>query len=134
MERTLVILKPDTVKRKLIGELITRIERKNYAISALKMINIPRSVAEKHYEHVKDIPVYDDMIDFMTSGPVVIMVVEGENVIQTVRNLIGKTNSFEAAPGTIRGDFGSSRYQNLIHASDSIENAEIEIKRFFNEC
>lgn len=133
MERTLVILKPDTIRRKLIGELINRLERKNLSITAMKMMSIPKPLAETHYEHVRNIPVYDKMIDFMTSGPVVVMIAEGENVVQVVRNLIGKTNSFEAVPGTIRGDFGLHRYENLIHASDSVENAEIEIKRFFDE-
>jgi nucleoside-diphosphate kinase len=131
MERTLILLKPDAVKRKLIGEIITRIERKNFEISAAKLMVISKAVAEEHYAHVRNIPVYDDMIGFLTSGPVVAMIVTGNNVIQTIRNMIGKTNSFEALPGTIRGDYGSHRYENLIHASDSVESAETEIKRFF---
>ena len=132
MERTLVILKPDAVRRKLIGEIINRIERKGYTISHMKMSRIPREAAEVHYAHVKALPIYEAMLDYFTSGDVVLLVVEGEQVIQTVRNLVGKTSTFDSPAGTIRGDFGSHRYENLIHASDSVESAEIEIIRFFS--
>ncbi len=133
MERTLVIFKPDTVKRKLMGELISRFERKNFTISAMKMMTIPLSIAHEHYQHVKGESIYDDMIRFITSGPVLAMILEGNSVIQAVRSMVGRTSWLDSAPGTIRGDFGSHRYENLIHASDSVENAEIEIKRFFGE-
>lgn len=131
MERTFVILKPDAVRRKLTGEIISRFERKNFTITRLKMDIITALTAEEHYGHVKSEPIYDDMIRFITSGPVIMMVLEGDRVIQTVRNMIGKTSSFDSAPGTIRGDYGSHRFENLIHASDSAESAEIEILRFF---
>jgi nucleoside-diphosphate kinase len=133
MEKTLVILKPDTVKRRLIGEIVSRVEKKYYNIVNMKMTLLTREVAEIHYAHVRTEPIFNEMIDFITSGPVVIMIIEGERVIQTIRNMIGKTSSFDSPAGTIRGDLGSHRYENLIHASDSVESSEIEIKRFFPE-
>lgn len=132
MERTLVILKPDTVKRKLVGEIIARFEKKNLDIIKIRIATIDKATAETHYSHVKGIPIFEDMIRYITSGPVVFMVLEGENAIQTVRNMIGHTSTFDSIPGTIRGDYGLHRFENLIHASDSIESSEIEIKRFFN--
>lgn len=133
MERTLVILKPDTVRRGLIGEIISRIERKGYSISQMKMFTITRETALIHYAHVKNVPIFDDMITYITSGPSVALIIGGERVIGTIREMIGKTSGFEALPGTIRGDFGSHPFQNLIHASDAVESAEEEIKRFFPE-
>jgi len=131
MERTLVILKPDAVERKLIGEIISRFEKKGYTVAAMKMMRISRETAEEHYSHVKSEPIYEDMLEYITSGPVVAIILEGYRVIQAVRNMIGKTSSFDSPPGTIRGDYGSHRFRNLIHASDSPESAEIEIRRFF---
>jgi len=133
MERTLIILKPDAVRRKLVGEIISRFERKGYSIQQIKIMSISREIAEIHYNHVRTEPIFEDMMSFITSGPVVAMIIEGNSVIQSIRNMIGKTSSFDSPPGTIRGDYGSHRFENLIHASDSIENAEIEIKRFFSE-
>lgn len=133
MERTLVILKPDAVQRKLIGDIIIRFEKKNLVIKEMKMMCIEKSMAEEHYAHVKDMPFFDDMVEYITAGPVVAIVLEGEKAIQSVRNMIGRTSSFDSAPGTIRGDFGSHSFQNLIHASDSIESVQIEIKRFFGK-
>lgn len=133
MEKTLVILKPDAVKRKLVGEIISRFEKKNFTITSMKMMTIDKSTAHEHYSHVKDLPFFEEMISYMTSGPVVVLIIEGERVIDSVRNMIGKTSNFEALPGTIRGDFGYHRYENIIHASDSVKSAEIEIKRFFPE-
>jgi nucleoside-diphosphate kinase len=132
MERTLVILKPDSVQRKLIGDIITRFEKKNLTIKEMKMMNIEKGTASEHYAHVKGMPFFDSMVEYITSGPVVAIILEGEKAIQCVRNMIGRTSSFDSAPGTIRGDFGSHSFQNLIHASDSVESAEIEIKRFFD--
>lgn len=131
MERTLVILKPDAVRRKLIGEIISRFEKKNLTITQMKVMNIEEDVAREHYDHVKKYSIFEDMITYMTSGPVVAMIITGDNVISTVRSMMGKTSCFESAPGTIRGDFGCHNFENLIHASDSVESAEIEIKRFF---
>lgn len=132
MERTLVILKPDAVKRKLVGELINRFEKKNLEINTIKIEKIERETAEIHYGHVKHLPFYKEMIDYMTESVSIIMILTGEKAIQVVRSMIGKTNSFEAIPGTIRGDYGLHLYENLVHASDSVENAEIEINRFFS--
>lgn len=133
MEKTLVILKPDAVERKLTGEIISRFEKKNISISKIKIDVISRETALVHYAHVKNEPIFDDMIEFITSGPSVMLVLEGEKVISTVRNMMGKTSPFESAPGTIRGDYGYHRFKNLIHASDSQESADLEIKRFFPE-
>ncbi len=131
MERTLVILKPDAVKRKLTGEIISRFEKKNLEIAGIKLAIISRETAEEHYAHIKLKPLYAEMIDYMTSSPSMILIISGEKVIEVVRNMIGKTYSFEAQPGTIRGDYGLHLYENLVHASDSTESAEIEIKRFY---
>jgi nucleoside-diphosphate kinase len=131
MERTLVILKPDAVQRKLVGEILTRFEKKNLTVKELKMMDISNETAKEHYAHVKDMPFFPDMVEYITSGPVVAMILEGEKVIHSVRSMIGKTSTFDSLPGTIRGDMGSHRFQNLIHASDSTESAEVEIKRFF---
>jgi nucleoside-diphosphate kinase len=133
MEKTLVILKPDAVKRKLIGEIISRIEKKCYNVTNIKMTVLSREIAEEHYNHVRAEPIFNEMIDFITSGPVVIIIIEGDRVIQTIRNIIGKTSSFDSPAGTIRGDLSSHRFENLIHASDSVESSEIEIKRFYPE-
>ncbi|KNY26198.1 nucleoside-diphosphate kinase [Pseudobacteroides cellulosolvens] len=133
MERTLVILKPDAVERKLIGEIITRFEKRNLEIINMKMTKISREKAEEHYSHISGMPFFNDMIDYITMGEVVIMMLEGENAINMVRNMIGKTSSIESSPGTVRGDFGYHRFMNLIHASDSVESAEKEIIRFFGQ-
>ncbi|MDQ2085793.1 nucleoside-diphosphate kinase [Herbivorax sp. ANBcel31] len=133
MERTLVILKPDSVRRKLIGEIISRFERKNFTITHMKMMKIKKETARLHYAHVEGSPIFEDMIKYMTSGSVITMIVSGNKVISAIRNMIGKTSSFDSLPGTIRGDFGSHRFENLMHASDSVESAELEIKRFFPE-
>ena len=133
MEKTFVFLKPDAVKRKLIGEIISRIEKKDYEITNLKMCSIDRKLAILHYEHVKNEPFFEDMIDYITSGPVIMMIVQGEKAINTIRTMVGATSSFDALPGTIRGDYGSKRYRNLIHASDCAKSFEREIKKFFPE-
>lgn len=131
-QRTLVILKPDTVRRHLIGEVVGRIERKaGWTISVLELRALDRGVLEQHYaEHVGK-PFYEPLVDFMDSGPSVVLVVEGERVIEGVRALAGPTDPIAAAPGSIRGDFGTIVRENLIHASDSEESAEREIKIFF---
>ncbi|MGW1077207.1 nucleoside-diphosphate kinase [Streptomyces sp. NPDC002537] len=131
-QRTLVLLKPDAVRRGLIGEIVGRIERKaNWTISALELRTLDRGTLEQHYaEHVgRDF--YEPLMQFMASGPVVALVVEGERVIEGVRALAGPTDPISAAPGSIRGDFGTITRENLIHASDSEESAQREIKIFF---
>lgn len=131
-QRTLVLLKPDAVRRGLIGEIIGRIESKaGWTICALELRTLGRPLLEQHYgEHVGK-PFYPPLMDFMTSGPSVVMVVEGERVIEGLRALAGPTDPIIAAPGSIRGDFGTVVRENLIHASDSEESAARELKLFF---
>ncbi|GGC91697.1 nucleoside-diphosphate kinase [Enterococcus wangshanyuanii] len=133
MEQTLIIIKPDGVKRKLVGEILQRFERKQLTIRQLKVAMMTRELAEEHYAHVKKFDFFEDMMDYMTSSEVIYLVLEGEAVIKTVRTMIGATNCLEAAPGTIRGDYGNNSYHNIIHASDSPEAAQTEIQRFFGE-
>jgi len=132
MERTYIMLKPDALKRSLIGEIICRIERKGYKIVDIKMMTLNEAILKKHYSHIADRPFFPEIITYMTSGPVLAMIVEGENAVAGMRILIGATKFEEAVSGTIRGDYAMSTSENIIHGSDSIENAEIEIKRFFN--
>ncbi|MFB6619193.1 nucleoside-diphosphate kinase [Streptomyces sp. NPDC085524] len=131
-QRTLVILKPDAVRRGLIGEIIGRIERKaGWTIPALELRTLDQETLEAHYGEHKGKPFYEPLMGFMASGPVVVLVVEGERAIEGVRQLAGPTDPIAAAPGSIRGDFGSIVRENLIHASDSEESAERELKLFF---
>lgn len=125
------MLKPDAVERKLTGRIIDRIESKGYHIVAIKVMNLNTEVLRVHYAHVADRPFYPHMENYMMSGPVWGMIVEGENVVRGMRILIGATKFEEALAGTIRGDFAKSTTENVIHGSDSPENAEIEIERFF---
>ena len=133
MERTLVLIKPDGVERGLVGEIITRFEKKGLKIPAMKVLTMSRELAEEHYaEHVGK-PFYEKLVKFMTSGPIVAMIIEGREAIKVVRKLAGATDPVEALPGTIRGDFSVLEPANTLHASDSKEAAEREIKRFFPE-
>lgn len=131
IEKTYIMLKPDCVKRGLIGEVISRIERKGYKIVDAKMMNLDEAILKDHYAHLTDKPFFPNIVEYMTSGPVLGMIVEGENAIKGMRIIMGATKFEEATAGTIRGDFAHSTRENLIHGSDSPENAEIEIKRFF---
>ncbi len=133
MERTYIMTKPDAYKRGLVGQIITRIENKGYKIVNMKMMNLDEEILKEHYAHLADKPFFKDIVSYMTSGPVVGMIVEGENAVEGMRRLMGPTDGFEALPGTIRGDFSYNKSENLIHGSDCTENAEIEIKRFFGE-
>lgn len=133
MERTLIILKPDAVKRKLVGEILSRFEKKYLNIVHLKMTKLSPAVMEEHYAHLKDKPFFREVIDYVCESEVVVAIIEGEDAITHVRNIMGKTKATEAAPGTIRGDYAVNTTENLIHGSDSSETAEIEIKRFFPE-
>lgn len=131
-QRTLVLLKPDAVRRGLIGEIIGRIESKaGWTIRALELRDLDRPTLEEHYAEHEGRPFYEPLVEFMSSGPSVALVVEGERVIEGVRTLTGPTDPIAAAPGSIRGDFGSIVRENLIHASDSEESAERELKIFF---
>ena len=133
MERTFVMIKPDGVQRGLIGEIISRIERKGLKIVGMKMLRISQELAQKHYAEHRGKPFFDSLISYITSGPVVAMVVEGKEAVKVMRTLVGKTNPIEASPGTIRGDYAMDVGRNVIHASDSIESANREISLFFNE-
>ena len=133
MERSFIMIKPDGVQRALIGEIIRRIERKGLKIIGLKMIKISKEIAKRHYEEHKDKAFFDELIKYITSGPVVVMVVEGREAIKVVRKLVGSTNPVDASFGTIRGDFGLDIGRNIIHASDSKESASREISLFFSE-
>ncbi len=133
MERTYIMLKPDAVKRGLMGEIIARIEKKGYTITRMEMKTLEEATVKEHYAHISHLDIFPDLVQFMISGPVVCMIVEGNHCIQGMRGLMGPTNSSEGPGGTIRGDYASSSMFNLIHGSDSPETAEIEIKRFFGE-
>lgn len=131
MERTYIMTKPDAYKRGLIGEVITRIENKGYKIVDMKMMNLDENILREHYAHLTDKPFFKDIVEYMTSAPVVGMIVEGDNVVEGMRNIIGPTDGLVAPAGTIRGDFANNKSENLVHGSDSVENALIEIERFF---
>ncbi len=133
MEQTFVMVKPDGVQRSLVGEVIGRIESKGYKLKALKMMMIDEDLAREHYIEHADKVFFTDLLAFITSGPVVAMVWEGEGVIASMRLLMGKTNPIEAEPGTIRGDLAVQMAHNIIHGSDSPPAAQREIKLFFQE-
>lgn len=133
MERTFLMVKPDGVQRGLIGEIVSRFERKGLKLIGAKLMRVPLETAERHYAEHKGKDFYQGLLDFITSGPVFAMVWEGDNAIALCRLLIGKTNALEAAPGTIRSDFAVHTRFNLIHGSDSAESAEREISIFFRE-
>ena len=133
MERTLVLIKPDGVRRRLIGEIISRFEKKGLKIRALKMLWLTREKAEEFYSVHKGKPFFESLIEFMTSGPIIAMVLEGDKAISVVRLMIGPTDGREAPPGTIRGDYALSKSENVVHASDSPESAEREIRVIFSE-
>lgn len=130
-EQTFAMVKPDGVRRGLVGEVISRLERKSFKITAMKLMTIPRELAERHYGEHKGKPFYEGLVDFITSGPVVAMVVEGENAILEWRKMMGATNPADAAPGTIRGDFAATVDENVAHGSDAPATAEREIGIFF---
>lgn len=131
VEQTYIMLKPDAVRRGLIGEIVMKIERKGYRIIQAQLMNLSKPVIAEHYAHLIDQPFYPRLESYMLSGPVFGMVLEGEQVIAGMRAMMGPTNIFEASPGTIRGDYATDVTYNLIHGSDSSEAAEAEIRRFF---
>jgi nucleoside-diphosphate kinase len=130
-ERTLIIVKPDGVQRALTGDILARFERRGLKLVGLKLIQIDRPLAERHYAVHKGKPFYDGLIEYITLGPVVLAVLEGPNAIELVRATMGKTRPVEAGPGTIRGDFGADVSRNLIHGSDAPETARSEIELYF---
>ena len=133
IERTYIMLKPDAIERGLMGVVISRIENKGYKIVNAKMMNLNEEILKEHYAHIADRPFFPAIVEYMTRGPVFAMIVEGENAVKGMRIIMGATKFEEATAGTIRGDFANSTSENIIHGSDSLENAEIEIKRFFGE-
>ena len=133
VEREFILFKPDAVQRGLTGELLKRIESKGLRLVAMKFMEVSDELAQKHYAVHKDKPFFTGLVEFITSGPVVALAVEGANAVKVTRTLVGATNPAEAAPGTIRGDFGMDIGRNLIHASDSVENAKYELGLYFKD-
>ncbi len=131
MEETLVLIKGDGVRRKLVGEIIRRLENKGLVIDVLQLMDVSRELAEEHYAEHREKSFFEELVEFITSTPVVAMRVQGEGAIKSVRNLMGATNPADAAPGTIRGDLALSMPDNLVHGSDSPESAARELKLFF---
>ena len=131
MDRTLILIKPDAYSRGLTGEIIARFERKGFRICALKRMELSREIAVKHYGEHEGKAFYEPLVDFITSGPLVALVVEGREAVETARRLIGPTDPIEAGPGSIRGDFGMEVQKNLVHGSDSPESAVREMEIFF---
>jgi nucleoside-diphosphate kinase len=131
VERTLVLVKPDAMRRALAGEIVARLERRGLELSAARMLTVDRSLAQEHYAEHTEKPFFGELVDFITSGPTLALVVAGEGAITTVRTTIGATNPADAAPGTIRGDLSLSMPDNLVHGSDSPESAEREISLWF---
>lgn len=133
MQETLALIKPDGVRRQLTGEILNRYERKGLVIKALKLIDVPRELAEEHYAEHKEKPFFGELVDFITSGPVVAFVLAGKDAVVNVRNLNGATNPLDATPGSIRGDYALTMDSNVVHASDSPESASREIGLWFPE-
>jgi nucleoside-diphosphate kinase len=133
MERTFVMLKPDAIKKRVVGEVISRIEGAHLDIIGIKIVQLTEEICREHYAHHVDKPFFPGLVKFMCSSPVICMVLEGRNAVEAVRELAGPTDSKKAPKGTIRGDFGTDVQANVIHASDSEETAVIEIKRFFKD-
>ena len=133
MERSLVILKPDAVQRGLIGSILHRLEARGLKIVGIKLMQMDEDLARRHYAVHEGKPFFQGLIEYITSGPVVALVIAGDGIVQMIRDMVGKTKPWEAAPGTIRGDYALATGRNLIHASDSPENGEIEVANFFRE-
>jgi len=131
MQRTLVIFKPDCVQRRLVGAILSRFEAKGLRVAAMKLIKVDKALGEKHYGEHQDKPFFGGLIDFITGGPVVVGVLEGNEAIAVVRAMLGATNGVAATPGTVRGDFSISKQNNLLHGSDSEESAKKEIALWF---
>ncbi|MGB0370027.1 MAG: nucleoside-diphosphate kinase [Opitutales bacterium] len=131
MEKTLVLLKPDCLEQKCAGDVISRFEKAGFEIEDCRMMQLSSEILREHYAHVADKPFFPEIEEFMSSRPVIGMILSGDSVISKVRDLLGPTDSTKAAPGTIRGDLGTTMMKNIVHASDSAESAAAEIKRFF---
>lgn len=133
MEKTLLLIKPDGVQRKLVGEIIGRLEARDWELLAMKLVCVSREQAEAHYQEHKDKPFFGELIDYITEGPIIAMVWRGDQIITALRTMMGKTNPIEAAPGTIRGDLANNFTRNMVHGSDSPESAKREIELFFQK-
>jgi nucleoside-diphosphate kinase len=133
VERTLVLVKPDAMRRQLAGEIVARLERRGLEVRGARIVNVDRPLAEEHYAEHAEKPFFGELVEFITSGPTLALVVEGEGAISTVRTTMGATNPADAAPGTIRGDLSLSMPDNLVHGSDSPESAEREIGLWFSD-
>lgn len=133
MEKTLVILKPSAVQRSLIGEVVSRFEKKGLQIVGMKMVSLSDSILEEHYSHLKEKPFFKRIKDSMQVCPVIVMALQGLEAVEVVRTMTGPTNGRKAQPGTIRGDYSISVQENIVHASDSLETAKVELLRFFSE-
>lgn len=131
MEQTFIILKPSTIERGLVGQVLNRFQRKGLKIAGIKMMQLNDTILREHYAHLVDRPFFPSLVASMTRTPVIVAVLEGVDAVEVVRSMVGATNCRKAAPGTIRGDYGMSGQENIVHASDSVENAKIEINRFF---
>ena len=132
MEQTLVILKPSAIHRGLIGKIINRFQGKGLIITGIKMMQLNETILREHYAHLVDKPFFPSLLESMMSTPVIVMCLEGKDCVEVVRLMTGATNGRKALPGTIRGDYAMSGQENIVHASDSVENAQIELARFFN--
>lgn len=131
MEKTLIIFKPDCIEKRHIGNVLDRFEKAGFSIAGCKMVRLDPKVLREHYAHVSHLPFYPEIERFMSSRPVIVMALEGHSVVKKVRDLLGPTDSRKAPKGTIRGDFGTEMMRNVVHASDSVENARTELARFF---
>jgi nucleoside-diphosphate kinase len=131
MEKTFVIFKPDCMEKRLVGTVLSRFETAGFDVIGCKMARLSAAVLREHYAHVADKPFYPEIEKFMSSRPVVMLALQGDNIVQRVRDLLGPTDSRKAAKGTIRGDFGTEMMKNVVHASDSVDNAKAELARFF---
>ncbi len=134
MERSLVLIKPDAMQRGLAGTIIARLEERKLKVVAIKMRHMDKSLAERHYAIHRGKPFFDDLVNYISSTPIIAIVFEGKGAVEVIRETMGATNPVEAEVGTIRGDFGLDIMRNLVHGSDSVENAEGEIKLFFSEA
>lgn len=131
MERTLILCKPDCIDKNLSGEVLSRLEKAGLRLVAAKSMRLTPALLAEHYAHIKDRPFFPEIVEFMSSLPVLALILKGDNAVARVRDLLGPTDSRKAAKGTIRGDLGTDTMRNIAHASDSVENAEIEVRRFF---
>jgi nucleoside-diphosphate kinase len=131
MQKTLIIFKPDCMQQRHVGNVLNRFEQAGFAIVGCKMMQLTPAILREHYAHVADKPFYPEIETFMSSQPVIVLALQGDHVVQKVRDLLGPTDSRKAAKGTIRGDFGTEMMKNVVHASDTVENAKIELSRFF---